>query len=105
LIYRLFFEQSIFSQEAFGPDTVRGPIGVLKHLKKEVDEVLEHPLDITEYADCLLLLLDASRRAGFTLDKLIQSAYDKLQVNKKRVWPNWRENSLTEPLEDDRKNE
>lgn len=41
----------------------------------------------TELADCLLLLLDASRRAGHTPLDLVRAAADKLEVNKARAWP------------------
>ncbi len=65
----------------------RGPIGALKHLAKEAKEAAESPHDKVEYADCLLLILDASRRAGIGLTELIETAWDKLQVNKTRKWP------------------
>lgn len=79
-------DQARWSQETFGSDTVRGPEGSLKHLLKEVQEALDYPDDIIEYADCLSLLMDAARRAGFSISQVIKAADAKLQVNKDRVW-------------------
>lgn len=80
-------QQAKWSQATFGLDSERGPLGPLKHLEKEARECQAAPSDLTEYADCLLLLLDAARRAGFTEMQLIDEAVAKLQVNKTRKWP------------------
>lgn len=79
--------QSEWSQATFGTDAERGPIGALKHLKKECDECLAKPDDREEYADLLILVLDASRRAGIKPMQLIELAQAKIEVNKKRQWP------------------
>ena len=88
-----------WSRETFGSDTVRGPEGPLKHLAKEAKEALE-AVDQAhfkeEMADCLLLLLDASRRGGIKVMQLVEAAQAKLKVNKLREWP---ETSATEPVE------
>lgn len=86
-LLNLIDDQSQWSQETFGSDDIKGPIGALKHLKKEADECLKDPSDIKEYVDCLLLILDASRRAGFNIIKLLDAAEDKMVENKLRVWP------------------
>ncbi len=64
----------------------RGPEGALKHLAKEVQEVIEDPTNLIEYADCLFLIFDSCRRAGFTFDELLDAAFYKLAVNKRRKW-------------------
>lgn len=87
MIVALWNEQSRWSQRTFGSDTVRGPIGPLKHLVKEAGEALADPHNKTEYADCLLLVMDASRRAGVGLEELLVAAWDKLRVNRYRNWP------------------
>lgn len=100
--------QSGWSQATFGLDCVRGPQGPLAHLAKETEEVKaayenvrmlrlmgvsENELAfhesecLTEFADCGLLLLDALRRAGFTLQALIESMRAKQQINIARKWP------------------
>lgn len=83
---RLVQEHADWSQATFGPDHVRGPKGPLEHLKDEVVEVLDKPEDILEFADCLLLLMDALRRARHTPDQLLEAAWKKLQINKDQVW-------------------
>jgi hypothetical protein len=83
----LIRDQSEWSQRTFGTDAERGPLGALRHLEKEAREAQESLADITEYADCLLLLLDASRRAGFKIMQVIEAAQEKMKVNKQRSWP------------------
>lgn len=75
-----------WSDATFGSPEIRGPIGPLKHLQKEVAEVLANPTDLVEYADCLLLLMDAARRAGFSVDQLTNAAFKKHAENVNRIW-------------------
>lgn len=95
-------EQAAWSQATFGPDDVRGPAGPLKHLRKEIDEVLAAPADIEEYADLLFLVFDATRRAGFVYDDLLGACWDKLFKNKQRTWPDWRALPTDVAIEHDR---
>ena len=39
-----------------------------------------------EFADCFLLLCDATRRAGFTSEQLLEAAWKKLEICKGRKW-------------------
>ena len=87
LLSQIAQEQAEWSQATFGTDEERGPLGALLHLEKEAQEAQACPDDASEYADCLLLILDAARRAGFGTNELLQHTYDKLQVCKKRNWP------------------
>lgn len=100
-------DQSMWSQATFGTDSDRGPIGALRHLQKEAEEAERAAWDVaeardgtdpdfdlppaaaalaTELADCLLLLLDASRRGGFPPLQLIHAAQAKMVLNRCRVW-------------------
>lgn len=106
-------EQAEWSRATFGSDKERGPVGPLKHLEKEAKEAWveaqmldgfreskktnrtpDYDIDIkgcekdlrTEIADCLFLTFDAARRAGMTLDELINTAFEKLEINKSRKW-------------------
>ena len=83
---RLAAEHAQWSQEAFGGDASRDWTGPLAHLGKEIREIEEQPFDREEWADALLLLLDASRRAGFNAAGLLLAAEYKLSVNKNRIW-------------------
>ncbi len=84
---KLWADLAVWSQSTFGSDAVRGPIGALKHLRAEVAETIDAPDDLVEYADCLMLILDAARRAGFSHDQLLVAAFDKLAINRSRTWP------------------
>lgn len=78
---------SEWSNQVFGSITERGPMGLLKHLRKEVEEVIDNPGDLMEYADCMTLVMDATRRAGFTFDQLVEAMFAKLEINRAREWP------------------
>lgn len=107
LLTELWEDQSEWSQRTFGSDKERGPSGPLKHLAKEAFEALnaspltlrqlsdllagitksEEPVDIVELADCGLLILDAVRRAGYTLDDWMNAMYSKQAINiHERKW-------------------
>ena len=86
----LVADQSKWSQATFGSDSERGPMGPLKHLEKEARECQEAvgtPELREELAKCLLLLLDASRRAGIKPTQLVEAAQAKMVKNKQRTWP------------------
>lgn len=105
LLNTLIEDHAGWSQRTFGSDDERGPIGPLRHLAKEAKEAAEAEavamVDLTpgwsrsklneELADCLLLLLDASRRAGLKPLDLVREAEAKMKVNKTRVYkkPEW----------------
>lgn len=86
----LWLAHADWSTAVFGPSSYRGPRGPIRHLQKEAKELEEAPHDASEYADCLLLLMDAARRAGYSPEELIGAARSKLKANKARVWPDWR---------------
>ena len=96
-------EEAKWSRATFGSDEVRGPIGPLKHLAKEVAEVIaELERDgadaevVMELADCQFLIFDAARRFGLTHGALFSACFSKLEINKQRKW---NAGSLTEPIE------
>ncbi len=82
----LIKDQAEWSEKTFGTNKERGPLGPLKHLEKEAKEAQNNPADILEYADCFILILDASRRTGFSISDLIQAAKEKMIQNKEREW-------------------
>ena len=63
-----------------------GPVGPLKHLAKEANEAAEAPGDISEFADIIMLVWDATRRAGITDEQLAIAVAEKLERNKRRQW-------------------
>lgn len=90
LIYDLSKSQKEWSEKTFGSDGVRGPEGALKHLQREAEEAIKAigtEAIIEELADCLILLIDASRRAGIHFEALAVAAVAKHCVNLTRKWP------------------
>nr|WP_246841871.1 DUF550 domain-containing protein [Klebsiella pneumoniae] len=77
-------EHAEWSQATFGNV---GPIGPLKHLRREVLEAIAKPYDLIEWADMQFLLWDAQRRAGITDEQITKAMIEKLAVNKQREWP------------------
>lgn len=86
-LYALWCDLQRWSEATFGADTERGPIGALKHLSLEALEAVESPDDPFEYADCLMLILDAARRNRMGMLALIDRTIEKLQINKTRDYP------------------
>lgn len=113
---RFWNEQAAWSNATFGDEKARGPMGPLKHLLKEANECISAAQFVnecadsaqrqakedlqTEIADGLFLVFDAARRSGLTYQTLLEKAFAKLEVNKKREWP--KPTSSDEPVEHDR---
>lgn len=97
-IQQLQNEIAKWSDATFG--TGRPASRPLHHLAKEVQEVIAAPDDKVEYADCLILLLDAYRMAGGSADELIDTAFKKLEINKWRGWGTPDENGVVEHIRD-----
>ena len=94
-----------WSRATFGADTERGPVGPLKHLAKEAQEAIASPGDASEYADCFILVCDAARRSGMSLDRLLQAVADKLEINRQRHWPAPVADQAIEHLKDEARDE
>lgn len=77
-----------WSVDTFGPQHFEG---VLDHLAAELDEVGENPGDVMEWVDVLLLAFDGAARAGHAPDNLLSAFHAKIEVNKQREWPDWRQ--------------
>jgi len=74
----------VWSAATFG---VRDCSGPLNHLKSEIEEVKAKPDDLTEWADCYLLLSDAAARAGIKMSAVFEAAMNKHEINVRRDWP------------------
>lgn len=82
-----------WADEVFGSPSVRPSTPAIKHLATEVVELatvaaLPSAREdfLEEYADCLMLLLDAARRDGLHADEVVEAAFRKLVANKNRRW-------------------
>jgi hypothetical protein len=86
-----------WSDATFGAD--RTGLPALHHLREEVGEVIDHPDDLLEWADCLMLLLDAARRRGIPIADLMSAAVVKLDICKRRQWGEPDENGVVHHVE------
>ncbi|MDX6913368.1 DUF550 domain-containing protein [Hafnia paralvei] len=81
---RIRREHAEWSDATFGNV---GPVGPLKHLSKEALEAAADPSDPLEWADMQFLLWDAQRRMGLSDEFITRAMIEKLEINKKRQWP------------------
>jgi hypothetical protein len=79
----LYTEIGAFAAEKF-PDA--GPVEHLLKLRTECGEAINAPGDVIEYADCLIALLGAAHKQGFSLNMLLGATEKKLALNMARKW-------------------
>lgn len=89
--------QKQFTTRTFGP----GPRtkDVLDHIRSELKEVEESPLDLSEWADIIILAMDGAWRAGHEPQDIIDAIKAKQLINEGRVWPKRKGTSEDEPIE------
>ena len=92
--------QRDWSAETFGPGT--RTLGVLAHIRKELDEIEADPTDLSEWVDVIILAIDGAWRAGHNPADIISAYHAKQEKNQARTWPDWRTMSQDEPIEHDR---
>ena len=114
-IYRILFDtesydlvahlndQKGWSRETFGP----GPRveGILDHMEKEMREIRSNPKNLEEWIDMAMLAFDGAWRSlGDDPDKkeiakIAETFWLKLEKNKNREWPDWRESDPDKAIE------
>lgn len=60
--------------------------GLLKHIRKELDEIERAPRDLEEWLDVAILAFDGAWRAGYTPSQICEGLQHKLEVNCGRTW-------------------
>jgi hypothetical protein len=81
-------KQRAWSRETFGPNYSLS--SVIDHLKKEVKEIEDDPADLMEYIDAAMLSFEGASRAGYSPEEIADAFVEKLEINIKREWPDWR---------------
>lgn len=89
--------QRNFSLKTFGPG--KREQGVVNHIRKELNEILEKPDDLEEWIDVVLLALDGAWRTGATSEEIAEMVRFKQSKNEKRNWPDWRTMNESDPIE------
>src|SRR5690348_6072780 len=97
---KIYEKQVEWSRKTFGPPLAARSLGVVDHLRKELNEIEEKPLDLAERIDAMILAFDGAWRCAMQsypkLDseavvKTIEAAYKhKMKENQKRQWPDWK---------------
>lgn len=82
--------QREFSLVTFGPgDATDRASGICDHIRKELDEILQDPMDLEEWIDVAILAFDGALRTGATSGHIVQALIAKQEKNETRAWPNW----------------
>ena len=92
--------QRTFSEKTFGPGTRTH--GVIDHIRKELVEVEQTPLDLKEWIDIVTLALDGAWRAGYSSEQITAQLDATLTRNEGRKWPDWRTAPTDRAIEHDR---
>lgn len=80
-----------FSFRTFGPaDPEVTTEGVIDHIQQELAEVWEHPEDVEEWIDIVILAIDGAYRNGHSPQEIIDAYHAKCEKNFNREWPDWR---------------
>lgn len=82
-IQRLQNQIHKFQLSRFPKQTVKAK---LKHLKREIDEIIKNPKDRSEWADAFILFLGAIAVQGIPTKELLKAARSKMIINWKRKW-------------------
>lgn len=89
--------QREWSEDTFGPG--KRTLGVIDHIRKELDEIAAEPDDIEEWVDVIILAFDGAWRAGWEPQQIIDAIKAKQAKNERRSWPDWRTASADEAIE------
>ena len=82
----------MWSLDTFGPgDSTDKAEGLVDHIRKECEEVLEDPTDTIEWCDLVILGLEGALRSADSVAQVIDALEAKQNLNlNERTWPDWR---------------
>lgn len=92
--------QHEWSERTFGPG--HRTAGVLDHIRKELKEIEAEPLELSEWIDVVILVLDGAWRAGYSPEDIAFALIEKQAKNEQRTWPDWRTAPPDKAIEHDR---
>lgn len=96
-IFKHLQRQKDWSLKTFGPGL--RTLGIIGHIKKELIEVEETPLDVEEWIDIAILALDGAWRTGASPQEIVKIWEGKQKKNIARTWPDWRTLDENTPIE------
>ena len=74
-----------WSARTFGPG--RRTMGILTHIRKELEEIVDNPTDLSEWIDVVILAMDGFWRHGGKPADLLPELLSKQRKNFARKWP------------------
>ena len=77
--------QKEWSLRTFGDG--KRTLGIIKHIGKELDEVMADPSDSCEWIDIIILALDGYWRHSGSIELIMQNLINKQRINFQRVYP------------------
>jgi len=92
--------QRLWYLSVFGPG--QRDAGLIKHIKKELDEIQDSPGDIEEWIDVIILAFEGALRNARSVDPVedvIDCLQKKQDKNLARTWPDWVKQDPEEPIE------
>lgn len=99
-LYEYLHRQKEWSLNTFGPgDSVEKHEGLIVHICKELDEIMDDPSDTVEWIDVAILALEGALRSKDSVAEVIDEMITKQLVNENRIWPNWEEVEPGVPIE------
>jgi hypothetical protein len=79
-------EHKNWSQATFGPPTVFDVEKLVTHIGLELEEVRNHPSDVEEWVDIIILAIDGAWRTGHSPEAIQHALIKKQEKNKYRQW-------------------
>jgi len=92
--------QRLWFLKIFGPG--QRDAGLIKHIKKELDEIRDSPGDIEEWIDVIILAFEGALRNAKSVEaveEVIGCLQAKQDKNLARTWPDWVNQDPEEPIE------
>jgi hypothetical protein len=86
-----------WSIRTFGPG--ERVVGILAHIKKEMEEIEAIPDDLDEWIDIIILAIDGAWRAGHEPNQIAAALAFKQSCNFQRKWPPLNQQSSDKPTE------
>jgi len=82
--------QRLWFLNVFGPG--QRDVGLIKHIKKELDEIRDSPGDIEEWIDVIILAFEGALRNAKSVaavEEVLECLQMKQDKNIARTWPDW----------------
>ena len=92
--------QRLWFLNVFGPG--QRDVGLIKHIKKELDEIRDSPGDIEEWIDVIILAFEGALRNAKSVEsveEVLECLQMKQDKNIARTWPDWRNEDPEEAIE------